>query len=196
MISTCAFGFRAHTLTHPDSDFRIMTKKIVEPHFNFKLRSLMLAISPKLCKIFKVRMFDPEAVDYFINLVDETIKYREKYHVVRNDFIDLLIAVKREEEAANEKDKNRPRKIGEFKIIFVQTLPKNNSTPYNTFKKLGRAYDKSVVHTFQLTYKPFKHFFSTRCLRTEPSSSMLRLLFCWLCYTEFNLGGNSARISP
>lgn len=62
-------------------------------------------------------MFDPEAVSYFINLVDETIKYREKYHVTRNDFIDLLIAVKREELAAQEKDKDRSRKIGTFSLI-------------------------------------------------------------------------------
>lgn len=64
-------------------------------------------------------MFDEQAVQYFIDLVDETIKYREKYNVVRNDFIDLLIAVKREEEAAEKKDPNRSRKIGMLTIFSV-----------------------------------------------------------------------------
>uniref|UniRef100_A0AAT9UTH0 Cytochrome P450 6QB1 n=1 Tax=Maconellicoccus hirsutus TaxID=177089 RepID=A0AAT9UTH0_MACHI len=111
VIGTCAFGYQAHSLLQPDAIFRTMARRIIEPHFNFKLRSLLLAISPKLCRIFKVRMFDPEATQYFIDLVDETIKYRESNNIVRNDFIDLLIAVKREEHLANQKDKNRSRKM-------------------------------------------------------------------------------------
>lgn len=112
IISTCAFGYRAHTLSNPEAEFRIMTKKIVEPHFAFKFRSFLLSVSPKLCKMLKLRMFNQEAVRYFITLVDETIKYREKYGTIRNDFIDLLISVKKMEQEANMKDENREGKIG------------------------------------------------------------------------------------
>lgn len=112
VISTCAFGFQANTLLDPNTIFRTMVQKIVNPHSGYKFRSLLLAMSPKLCTWLKLRMFNPDAVKYFVTLVDETIKYREKNNVQRNDFIDLLIAIKRDEESANTRDVNRTRKIG------------------------------------------------------------------------------------
>lgn len=111
VISTCAFGFRANTLQSPNAIFAIMTQKIVKPHTKFKFRSLLLAMSPKLCTWLKLRMFNQDALKYFITLVDETMKYREKNNVQRNDFIDLLIAIRRDEETANSRDPNRTGKI-------------------------------------------------------------------------------------
>lgn len=95
--------------------------KTVEPHFGYKFRTFLLAMSPKLCIWLKLRMFVPPAMKYFITLVDETIKYREKNNVQRNDFIDLLIALKREEEFANVTNPNRTGKIGRSDSCFLNT---------------------------------------------------------------------------
>lgn len=118
VISTCAVGFRSNTLVDPNETFRKMILEIVNPNFAHKFRSSLLAMSPKLCIWLKIRNLVPPPVKYFISLVDENIKYREKSNVQRNDFIDLLIALKRDEEAANAKDPNRTGKIGTFDSSF------------------------------------------------------------------------------
>jgi cytochrome P450 family 6 len=41
-----------------------------------------------------VRELDPETSKYFRNMVQDTVNYREKNHIKRNDFMQLLIQIK------------------------------------------------------------------------------------------------------
>ncbi|XP_065222487.1 cytochrome P450 6a9-like [Planococcus citri] len=93
-IGTCAFGIETNSLNDPDSEFRIMGKKI----FSFRPATIIRTIWPtmpkKLVKMFNLTVFDKNLQDYFIDTVDRTIKYREQNNITRNDFLDLLIALK------------------------------------------------------------------------------------------------------
>lgn len=48
----------------------------------------------KLIETFNIRFIEKSVSDYFIGIVDTAIKYRERNNVTRNDFLDLLIALK------------------------------------------------------------------------------------------------------
>jgi cytochrome P450 family 6 len=49
---------------------------------------------PKLSKALRLRQFSKKLSDFFINIVGENIKYREKNNDNRSDFLNMLIQLK------------------------------------------------------------------------------------------------------
>lgn len=49
-----------------------------------------------MVKLFEFKVADKKLEDFFISVFDNIIKHREKNNITRNDFIDLLLALKKE----------------------------------------------------------------------------------------------------
>lgn len=58
------------------------------------IRMIWSDIPTALIRLFKLHFFEKSIQDYFLNIVDETVNYREQNKISRNDFLDLLIALK------------------------------------------------------------------------------------------------------
>nr|QCY41329.1 cytochrome P450 6PZ1 [Phenacoccus solenopsis] len=93
-IGTCAFGLETNSLDNPDSEFRRMGKAIFKFRYQSLIRSVWTSIPPTLIKRLKLDFIEKKIQDYFMEIVDETVQYREKNKISRNDFLDLLIALK------------------------------------------------------------------------------------------------------
>uniref|UniRef100_A0AAT9UU19 Cytochrome P450 6PZ10 n=1 Tax=Maconellicoccus hirsutus TaxID=177089 RepID=A0AAT9UU19_MACHI len=92
-IGSCAFGLETGSLENPNSEFRMMGKKFSE----FRIKSLirvLLPIPSRLAKLLDLTLIDSNLQKYFKDMVDTTVKYREKNNITRNDFLDLMIALK------------------------------------------------------------------------------------------------------
>lgn len=59
-----------------------------------RVTSILNSIFPWLRKLLKYRIIDEQVNDFFVNLVKDTVQYRETNQVTRNDFLDLLIALR------------------------------------------------------------------------------------------------------
>ncbi|KAJ9577525.1 hypothetical protein L9F63_005898 [Diploptera punctata] len=94
IISSVAFGIQCNSLKNPNSEFRKWGRKIFEPTIRARIVNTLTFIAPLLPKIIKLGIFDPEMSKYFIQMVNDTVEYREKNNVHRNDFMQLLIQLK------------------------------------------------------------------------------------------------------
>ena len=98
VISSCAFGLEADSLHNPNSEFRIKGKAVFTPTPRQRLREVLFSLSPGFVRFLRFTLFPQHVTDFFINLVSDTIKYRNKNGIVRNDFLNLLMNVQKEEE--------------------------------------------------------------------------------------------------
>uniref|UniRef100_T1H3Z9 Cytochrome P450 n=1 Tax=Megaselia scalaris TaxID=36166 RepID=T1H3Z9_MEGSC len=55
----------------------------------------------KLAKVLRMRFIKKECGDYFMKTVKETVEYRERNNIRRNDFMDLLIDLKNNKNGDN-----------------------------------------------------------------------------------------------
>jgi cytochrome P450 family 6 len=94
IISSCAFGIQCHCLENPDAEFRQWGRKIFTPSIKSSLIGSLGALLPSMVSFFKLRGLDPEISKYFRRMVRDTVSYREKNNVRRNDFMQLLIQIK------------------------------------------------------------------------------------------------------
>ncbi|KAJ9594998.1 hypothetical protein L9F63_013720 [Diploptera punctata] len=94
-ISSCAFGVKSNSLRNPHSKFREMGEKIIAPGSWTNMHRLFRYTVPGLLKFFNIKSFSNEVTDFFVNVVKETLDYREENNIERKDFLNLLIQLKK-----------------------------------------------------------------------------------------------------
>lgn len=94
IIGTCAFGIECNSLADPDAEFRQMGRAIFAKTRHGPLGSVFINSFPQLALWLNMKVVPDPISDFFLKVVAETIEYREKNGISRNDFLDLLIELK------------------------------------------------------------------------------------------------------
>lgn len=94
IIASCAFGIQCNCLKNPDAEFRRWGRKIFEPSLNQNLRDLMYFMVPRLAIALRIPNTKPDVTKFFMKVVEETVGFRERNNMTRNDFMQLLIQLK------------------------------------------------------------------------------------------------------
>lgn len=111
VIASCAFGLQSNSIKHPDNEFRENGKKIFREMTTLELIKQRLAISlPGVYKILPIKPLANGSEEFFLKIISDTIEYREKSGVVRNDFIDILIKIKNNR-SLHDEEKNGHSKV-------------------------------------------------------------------------------------
>ncbi|KAF2882934.1 hypothetical protein ILUMI_23239 [Ignelater luminosus] len=94
IIGTCAFGIECNSLKNPNSEFRRYGKKVFEISFIDSLKRVLFQTAPQVLDFLKIPIFNPSITEFFIGVVKDTVDYRERNNIIRNDFMHLLIQLK------------------------------------------------------------------------------------------------------
>jgi cytochrome P450 family 6 len=94
VIASCAFGIQCNCLKNPDAEFREWGRKAFAPSVKNSIITFVALTVPRLLSVLKLTTLDPTISKYFRNMVEETVNYRERNNIKRNDFMQLLIQIK------------------------------------------------------------------------------------------------------
>jgi cytochrome P450 family 6 len=94
VISSCAFGIDCNCLKNEDAEFRQWGRKIFQPSIQRITILILSAVAPVVLDKLKLSILDSDVSKYFRKMVQETVEYREKNNMKRNDFMQLLIQLK------------------------------------------------------------------------------------------------------
>lgn len=94
VIASCAFGIQCNCLKYPDSEFRQWGKRMVEQSLIDTCIGLLYIVQPTIPIFFKLPLTSRSVSAFFRKVVRETVEFREKNGVKRNDFLQLLIDLK------------------------------------------------------------------------------------------------------
>ncbi|KAK9506036.1 hypothetical protein O3M35_008047 [Rhynocoris fuscipes] len=98
VIGSCAFGLDTKSMSDTDSEFRKYGRKIFETGIKQRLFFLLNVNFPSLQKYVNLKILDQKTEDFFMNLSKSTMLYREANNVSRNDFVQLLMELKHQEQ--------------------------------------------------------------------------------------------------
>lgn len=130
VIASCAFGLDTDCLNNPNSQFRKMGKKMINFPKSKALKLIFASTFQKQAQLLGIRWNDEDVSEFFMNVVRETIRYREESGLRRNDFMQLLIDMMKEgcdgddREAMGEKKKTSHQDSGllTFEEIAAQAF--------------------------------------------------------------------------
>ncbi|KAF2897404.1 hypothetical protein ILUMI_08768 [Ignelater luminosus] len=125
IISSCAFGIECNSLKNANCEFRENGRKIFDITTWEGLVRLMTVTVPDLLVYLKIKTFRKDTTDFFMNIVKQTVNYRETNNIIRKDFMHLLIQL-RNNVKIQEND------VGELKDINRS----NNNAPSLTLNEL------------------------------------------------------------
>ncbi|XP_055684920.1 probable cytochrome P450 6a23 [Lutzomyia longipalpis] len=94
VIGCCAFGLDCNSLKDPNTAFREYGKLTFSRTPIQGLRQIFLLTFPKIGHFFNMAFNNPKVTEFYMRIVKETVTYREKNNVQRNDFMNLLISLK------------------------------------------------------------------------------------------------------
>lgn len=113
VIASCAFGIKCNTLEEPDSEFRHYGSKIFEPTVTSVIKDFLFMIFPfEFLKLLRIIPNKPDVIKFFMNVVKDTVRYRETNNIYRKDFMHLLLQLK-----------NRGKLVGDGKILGEKEGP-------------------------------------------------------------------------
>lgn len=93
VIGTCAFGIECNSLNDPDSEFKKMGHLAFIPKHP-QIVGLAIHGMRNISQKLRLTITQKKVSKFFLNMVHETVAYREKNNISRNDFMDLLIKLK------------------------------------------------------------------------------------------------------
>lgn len=105
VIGTCAFGIDCNSLKDPDVEFRKMGKKVFEVPSRRILKFFFMATFKEFARKLHIKGTADDVSEFFFKVVRETIDYREKNNVQRNDFMNLLMQLKEKGELDDSDEK-------------------------------------------------------------------------------------------
>jgi cytochrome P450 family 6 len=94
IISACAFGIQCNCLKNPDAEFRQWGRKVFANSIRNAVTSFLMEACPRAVNVLRLDPIDPEVSKYFRSMFEDTVNYRERNNITRNDFMQLLIQLK------------------------------------------------------------------------------------------------------
>ncbi|XP_065092330.1 cytochrome P450 6d3-like [Ochlerotatus camptorhynchus] len=189
IIATVFFGFEANCLNDRDDSFSKVLREFQVENFSNNFRAAAVFVCPELLKVTRVSSLSPEMIKFVTDIVTEQINYREKNNVIRKDFIQLLIDLRREDKNNNEVALNLGQCAANVFLFYVAgsdtstsaitfTLHELSQHP-ETMQKLQEEIDEMVVKSNgELTYDgikamPYLDLCVKETLRKYPGLPML-----------------------
>ncbi|XP_062137472.1 probable cytochrome P450 6a21 [Drosophila sulfurigaster albostrigata] len=94
VIGTCAFGIECSSLKNPDTEFRLMGRRVITEQRHGLLGIIIRNCFPKFAQRIRMKMTPADIEEFFMRIVKENVSYREENNIRRNDFMDQLIDLK------------------------------------------------------------------------------------------------------
>ncbi|CAH2007828.1 unnamed protein product [Acanthoscelides obtectus] len=107
VIGSCAFGLECNCMRDQNAEFRFMGKRAFTQTVGDVMKMVIIRSFPPLARILRLGVFSGSVTSFFNRVVRETLEYREKNNISRQDFLQLLIQLRKDgqldEEMSNDK---------------------------------------------------------------------------------------------
>ncbi|XP_018571707.1 probable cytochrome P450 6a13 [Anoplophora glabripennis] len=107
-IGSCAFGIECNSMKNPDAEFKKYGKRIFEVSNSNMLKQIIACFLPMSIVKRYFKFIDQEVETFFVNAVRDTLAYREKNNILRNDFLHLLTTLKNEGNESDSIENSKP----------------------------------------------------------------------------------------
>lgn len=123
IIGSCAFGIDCNSLKNDNSEFRNFGKKIFDTTLKNLIRNvLVLALPNNLLSMLRIKQLDEGVSEFFMGVVRDTVSYRERNNIIRNDFMQLLLQLKNKGKLDDEDDAKEDENSHHYRSMSIEDM--------------------------------------------------------------------------
>ncbi|KAM8717479.1 hypothetical protein ACLKA7_004211 [Drosophila subpalustris] len=127
VIGSCAFGIECNSLKDPQAEFCVLAKKLFANSDKGIRWTLFKFNYSKYLSKLPIVTFGQEHVEFFVNIVRQTVEIRERENIKRNDFMSLLIDLRKSEHSKGLSLEQLAAQVFVFFIAGFETSSTNMS---------------------------------------------------------------------
>lgn len=136
VVANCAFGIKCNSIEDENNEFFQKAKNALTLRGIQTFKLFLFMLIPGILEFFNVRVIKKELQDYFMQIIEDNMAYREKNAIVRMDMIHLLMEARKGELKHEEiKDKKiEDTGFATAEEVILEQRPKKgkiNSNFYN-----------------------------------------------------------------
>lgn len=140
VIGNVAFGLECNSLSDPNAKFREMGRRTLNIDI---ARSIFTMVAPGIARQLHMKAFNTKITNFYVDIVRDTVQYREQNNIERNDFMDLLIKMRNKNKSNDEADINLSglslnEIVSQAFIFFVAGFETSSSTMTFTMFELAQ----------------------------------------------------------
>ncbi|EDV35650.2 LOW QUALITY PROTEIN: uncharacterized protein Dana_GF12579 [Drosophila ananassae] len=105
VIGTCAFGLECNSLADEKAEFRTMGREIFQKPRNSLPVHFFILNNRSIAQKLRLKIVRDDITEFFMSAVKNTVEYRLKNNIKRNDFMDQLIQLRAEDQDRAKKAK-------------------------------------------------------------------------------------------
>ncbi|KAJ1530164.1 hypothetical protein ONE63_005095 [Megalurothrips usitatus] len=129
IIASVAFGVTCDSLSGEANEFHTASREVFSANLLFIIRLFLSSIHPALVKLLPFTSLFNKASTFFLSLMKETVEFREKNKVDRNDLVKLMMQLReadsREAGTANYIGFNEKLMAAQAFVFFAAGLENN-----------------------------------------------------------------------
>lgn len=91
VVASCAFGVTVNSIEDPGNEFFVFSRKHMNFEGDLSLKFFLTSLFKRLPKSLRLRLFPKQVNEFFLRLVERTVRLREENRVSRPDMIQLLM---------------------------------------------------------------------------------------------------------
>ncbi|XP_077269211.1 putative cytochrome P450 6a14 isoform X1 [Temnothorax americanus] len=138
VIGSCVFGIEMNAMSNEDSEFRRIGRSVFHPSFWDRVRISIKEYLPWLFDVlYGYILPQSEVTRFFMRIVLETMDYREKNNIVRNDFIDTLRELKKHSDKMGDIDLTDSLIVSQAFAFFAGGFETSSTAMANAFYELA-----------------------------------------------------------
>lgn len=99
VIGRCAFGMKITSLLSDDDPFVENAKMLLQCLFSW--RTVMTMLFPKVMKLFRISLLNPQTTQFYKNIVVKLVEQRKQEKEQRRDFLQLVLDAEKEKPDLN-----------------------------------------------------------------------------------------------
>lgn len=113
-IGSCAFGLDINSFSDKNCEFYSYGVQVLKPTIVRLLRRIWYSVFPIFAILYAPPIIQEDITKFFTGIINETIRYREKNKINRNDFLDLLINIRQNKNYLHEEEKSDGKENYEY----------------------------------------------------------------------------------
>lgn len=98
VIGNCVFGIESNSLKDCQEEFRLRGRSVFTNQRHHPVIEQFILTNPGISKMLGLKLFRDDLTQYFLDLMQQTVDYRLESKNKHNDFIDLLMELRDEDE--------------------------------------------------------------------------------------------------
>jgi cytochrome P450 family 28 len=93
-VASCAFGLEGKCFEEDNSEFQQIAQQFMTPETWSTVKIFLMSLFPFLTNFISVKFTAKSVEEKVTNIVSQTLRYRERNNVVRNDYLHILMQLK------------------------------------------------------------------------------------------------------